>query len=371
MINQTIQKLKTSNLDTLRQEINNYWQIDLHNLKQVLILGFAGEGKRLASICKENNILIEGIFDDSFEVQNDNFENLIINKTEDLVNYDKNIPVIIASHRTLKAYKRMKDYGFKTVIPFMVLQNYNPTIFSPHMFHENLLEALLDNTDNLEKLVNMLADEKSKNVLDSIINYRLIGDPTILDEVVEWELYGPEEVFEYSDNETYVDAGTFDGDSIKLFINRVKSFNKVYGFEPDPKTFIKLENNFKDNLKVIPVNAGLYDKKTKLKFNDEGSRASIISETGNKEVDLVSLDDFLSVDEVTYIKMNIEGAESKALEGAKKILTKYKPKLAISLYHYSNDLWKLPFEIKKINPEYQFFIRQHDGGIIESVLFAK
>src|SRR5210317_776203 len=133
MINQTIQKLKTSNLDNLREEINNYWQIDLDNLKQVLILGFAGEGKRLASICKKNNISIEGIFDDSAEVQNDNFENLIINKTENLVNYDKNIPVIIASHRTLKAYKKMKDYGFKTVIPFMILQNYNPKIFSPHM----------------------------------------------------------------------------------------------------------------------------------------------------------------------------------------------------------------------------------------------
>ena len=371
MIVETIKKLKEANPESLKRSIESYWGLQINSLKEILILGFASEGKRLFNICKKNNIKVLGIFDDSSEIISSNIEGINVKPTKDIQSIDKTIPIIIASHRTLKIYIKLKKMGFETVIPFMVLQNLDPNIFEPHMFHKGLLDELINNTENIEKLVSILEDEKSKKVLDSIINYRLIGDPMILNEVVEWELYGPEEIFNYGDDETYVDAGTFDGDSIKLFINRVKKYNKVYGFEPDPGTFKKLKNNFNNNNKVFPINAGLFNKKTKLLFNDEGSRASIISEFGNKEVDLVSLDEFLDGEKVTYIKMNIEGAESMALEGAKETLSKYKPKLAISLYHYANDPWKIPFEIKNINPNYKFYIRQHDGGIIESVLFAK
>lgn len=72
----------------------------------------------------------------------------------------------------------------------------------------------------------------------------------------------------------------------------------------------------------------------------------------------------------TFIKMDIEGAELEALEGAKNTIVKSKPKLAICLYHKPDDLWKIPLYLKKLVPEYKFYIRHHSKVRWETVLYA-
>lgn len=74
--------------------------------------------------------------------------------------------------------------------------------------------------------------------------------------------------------------------------------------------------------------------------------------------------------EATYIKMDIEGAEMAALEGARKTIAKFRPKLAISIYHEDDDLWKIPFYIKKQYPWYRLFIRHYTSVTTETVLYA-
>jgi hypothetical protein len=87
---------------------------------------------------------------------------------------------------------------------------------------------------------------------------------------------------------------------------------------------------------------------------------------------LVSLDDFLSEKEqreITYIKLDIEGAELEALKGMKKIIATCKPKLAICIYHKPTDLWTIPLFIRSLNPSYKLYIRQHDR-VHETVCYA-
>ena len=78
------------------------------------------------------------------------------------------------------------------------------------------------------------------------------------------------------------------------------------------------------------------------------------------------------VDEkITFIKMDIEGAEQKALHGAGKIIKKYRPKLAISVYHLPNDIIEIPLMIHNMVSEYQLFLRHHYSNHWETVLYAK
>ena len=76
------------------------------------------------------------------------------------------------------------------------------------------------------------------------------------------------------------------------------------------------------------------------------------------------------LDEVTYIKLDIEGAELEALKGAKKIIQKYKPRLAVCIYHKKEDLIEIPQYLKELVPEYKFYVRHYSNTTWETVLYA-
>jgi FkbM family methyltransferase len=209
-------------------------------------------------------------------------------------------------------------------------------------------------------------------VFDAVMEFRQTLDPFALRPVVsEDDLYAPQGLFTFADDEVYVDAGTYDGDTIRSFIARVGGrFKAVYGFEPDPVTFEKLKANFRDEPRVHPVHAGVYSRTGTLRFRDDASRGAIFASDGETEMPVTTIDDVLGDARLTYVKMNIEGAEIDALHGATRAIRKWKPKLAISVYHRPSDLWRIPELVLELNPDYQLYLRQHDGGIIETVLYA-
>lgn len=67
--------------------------------------------------------------------------------------------------------------------------------------------------------------------------------------------------------------------------------------------------------------------------------------------------------------MDIEGFEYEALRGAQRLIGKYQPKLAISVYHNAEDIWKIPKLILEINTNYKIFLRHYTKGICETIMF--
>jgi hypothetical protein len=96
---------------------------------------------------------------------------------------------------------------------------------------------------------------------------------------------------------------------------------------------------------------------------------SKICKIGDINIEVASIDDTIKSD-VTFIKMDIEGAEYQAIIGAGKIIKRCKPKLAISIYHNPNDLWELPILIHNINPKYKFYLRHYSFAENDTVLYA-
>jgi FkbM family methyltransferase len=72
----------------------------------------------------------------------------------------------------------------------------------------------------------------------------------------------------------------------------------------------------------------------------------------------------------TFIKMDIEGSEREALMGAKDVIRRGKPKLAICAYHKPEDVYDLPQAIMAMRDDYRFALRQHVDGLWDTILYA-
>lgn len=104
---------------------------------------------------------------------------------------------------------------------------------------------------------------------------------------------------------------------------------------------------------------------------DEESTGGRLLEEGTNFVPVTTIDSVVSEKEkVTYIKMDVEGAELQSLKGAKETIMRDTPKLAICIYHRQDDLWKIPEYILSLNKKYRFYIRHYCSYYYETVLYA-
>ncbi|ONI42721.1 hypothetical protein AN639_12060 [Candidatus Epulonipiscium fishelsonii] len=172
-----------------------------------------------------------------------------------------------------------------------------------------------------------------------------------------------DDIVKLSLNEIFVDLGGFDGGTSIEFAKRTNyTYKQIYIFEPDPLNYENtLFNINNSNLKNVEIfNIGGWSKKDTLNFNiSSRNTSSRISDNGNYMVKVNSLDNVLGDTPVTFIKMDVEGAELEALIGAEKIVKKYKPHLAISLYHRPEDIFEIPLYVKKLVPEYKLYLRHY------------
>ena len=362
--------------DLVTEVVRHNNGFNAERMTSVAIVGAGPEGERLAEICSARGTKIEAVADDDPAKLGTTILGLKVESSSGLERLNRATPIIIASHRVLGATQKLRALGFSTVLPFAALQALSPDVFKPHMFYDGWLKDLLDNKQHYNWLNAELADDRSRQVLDAVIGYRLTADPVVLAEVIDrgrhyQGLYHPAGLFEFTDSEVYVDAGAYDGDSIRWFIDRVANcYQRILAFEPDPKTYARLKNNFAGQHHIQLINAGLHRQKAVLQFRNDASRGAIFTDDGDSSIEVVSLDDVLGGERASFIKMNIEGAEIDALYGGRGTIERWMPKLALSVYHRPSDLWRIPRIVREFSSQYDLFLRQHDGGVIETVLYA-
>lgn len=187
-------------------------------------------------------------------------------------------------------------------------------------------------------------------------------------------------VVEPSPGDHVIDGGACLGDTAVVFSHAVGETGRVYSFEPNKVNLKLLEIDVSQhvlkNIKDFP--AGLSNQKivadpvTVKDSCDFGFSINQANRSG-QQCPQERIDDLVSsgqVERVDFIKMDIEGAELEALQGGVKTLQKYRPKLAISLYHQLNDFFEIINFLSENCPFYRFYINHYTIHTEETVLYA-
>lgn len=240
-----------------------------------------------------------------------------------------------------------------------------------------LKKIMEEDSDEIEEVRKSLCDKKSVDTFENLLKYRACNDAGLINSIYETghaQYFPVNEFLPVCQEEVFVDAGGYNGETSWRFAHWTGgNYSKIYILEPDKlmadvaREYIKIKNM----KRVILVNKGAYSCETKLSFHhDSLSGSSCITADGERAIETISIDEMLAGDRATFIKMDVEGVETEALIGAEKTINMYRPKLAISVYHKEDDLWKIPYYIKKKYPWYKLYMRHYTPITIETVLYA-
>jgi FkbM family methyltransferase len=227
--------------------------------------------------------------------------------------------------------------------------------------------------DSINAMYNVFDDNTSRESFAAYLKSRYFGSWIYIQPYVCEKMYFPDFI-ELSGHETFIDCGAFDGDTLKLFSNKTSTWDNYFAFEPSIKPYDALCKYIADNKleNVQTYKTGVWNKKTTLSFV-EGNDISRIVEgeyDGGIKIKVDALDNICEIVPVTYIKMDLEGSELDALEGAKNTILKNKPKLAISIYHKRSHLVDIYKFVSGLNLEYKFYFRIHTKVGSDAVLYA-
>ena len=248
---------------------------------------------------------------------------------------------------------------------------------------DNYYEALIkrdlnysyftENFPVFQQTYRWMTDDISKRTMDVYLrgHIELTGFP--MKEL--WEIddvekqYFPEDIVHLTDREVFVDCGAYTGDTLECFLKKVKKFKRYYALEPDQRRFGELKSKLKENMIHNPV--GAWDRADVLNFSLENECGEITDQEHENMIQVDRIDNIFHHDEkITFLKMDIEGAELSALHGAKETIKRDKPVLAICVYHKRKDLITIPQYIKQLVPEYRLYLRAHFPYASELVLYA-
>lgn len=240
-----------------------------------------------------------------------------------------------------------------------------------------------ENLCEFNALYNELEDEYSKNTLEGVLNYRLTRDKSYLDNIKSNEdVYLDKTIisstkFESIVSGTIVDGGAFDGDTVDMLIRHLGKMRilNICCFEAEEHNWNKIEEKLptwsphRIHIHKAALWSGTGDS---IAFEGDGLSGGIkkVSSIRNDEIYTQRLDD-CGYDNISLIKLDIEGAEREALKGAERIIKKCRPVLAICAYHLQDDLLCLWELIRTIGAgDYKLYLRHYMRSSGDTILYA-
>lgn len=249
-----------------------------------------------------------------------------------------------------------------------------------HLFSERYMydvQSIFDNENKISEVHSLLEDEQSREYFVNFLNARISRNPLYLKENDCMKAN-----YEYISQNDYsivpkrkdliLDCGAYTGDTSKIFLEKTNQDCRIFAIEPFKGNYRKLcewieRENLKDKVYPIQSLLGYANDEVVISASTESSVSSSVENCGkicNKI--LVEKLDELIFEKVSFIKMDIEGAELDALKGAAQIIKRDKPQMVISAYHRTCHMWEIPLLIKEIEPSYKIFCGHQMNAAFES-----
>lgn len=222
--------------------------------------------------------------------------------------------------------------------------------------------------DEWGDLFERMADGPSQQTLLDVLRYRLTADPGHMQ---AYEVRLKEQYFEdFLDlsSEVFVDAGGFDGDTTEEFCLRCPDYRQVHLFEPSRRNLAAAKLRLKPYRDISFRSEGLSDRPGVVRFDPDAGSASAVSSDAAEEVRMTTLDEAVT-EPVSFIKMDLEGWELKALAGCERHIREDRPKLAIAVYHHARDFRAISAYVRSLRDDYRLHLRHYTQGWSETVMF--
>ena len=295
-------------------------------------------------------------------------------EVEKCMNYLDKIIVWGAGHDSMMLSRLYPDFKFRYYCDKDEKKQKEGFMGLPVLSPEELISKSDDvyvvvNTANYHcEIVDFLISNGFKK--DKIFDFGAISEELYKNQYFDLNIMQPRQ------EELFIDGGCFDcGTDIQFIEWCGGQYNKIYAFEPDKMNYMKcLKKRDEKGISNISIyNKGLWDTATELSFTANGNGSSRV--VGEQEenvitIDTVCIDDVVSEEKVSLIKLDVEGAELKALQGAQKTIKRDRPRLAVCIYHKPQDIVEILEFILSLHDDYKLYIRHYHYEYIETVVYA-
>ena len=276
--------------------------------------------------------------------------------------------------RMSQRISQLTRLGCRRVVPVGLLFWKYAETFLPY-YPLDLPHKLLQRRDEVRTGFDYWEDEASRREYAAQVAFRLHLDYDSLGWPPDNARYFPASQFRLTANETLIDCGAFDGDTILGFTtDHGDRFQRILAFEPDPMNWSKLQNtlrtlppSIREKIAAFPYAVGA--TAGTVRFNATGTDLSAVG-SGGLSVECVELDKMLINETPTLIKFDIEGAELDALKGGRTSIRRHSPILAVSAYHQQSHLWEVPMTIRSISDKYRYVLRPQSSEAWDLVCYA-
>lgn len=326
----------------------NVWDALKQDNKPVVLYGMGLGAEKIMDTLAQYGVTPDAIFASDEFVRGHSFRGYKVLKYSEVCERyeDFNVVLCFASH-------------LDTVLDRIAAMNREHTVFAPDvpvagggLFSR---EFIAEHEDQFDAVYARLADEESRCVYLDILRFKVSGKiEYLLRSFTEKDVIY-RDILQLTEHENILDLGAYDGDTIREFCAATGgSYDYITALEPDEKNFRKLLKNTAEMDNIACLNMGAWNRKDTLIFAKKAGRNSKLSAEG-VSVPVTDIDSLAIA--ATFIKMDIEGSELRALEGAENTIRQYSPKLYVCAYHRNEDLFTLPLKIWEYDADYQIYFR--------------
>lgn len=341
--------------------VTDVWTMLSETKKPVIMYGMGDGAEKILAVMEKYGIEPADFMASDDFVRGHSFKGHRVKKLAEIEELYKDFVVVVCFGTQLPDV--MEHIGeisakYETVAP-------NVPVIGDGMFDSDYIS---DHEFEIMTLKSILADDESRKCLDTLMKYRISGRIDVL-RSCETPKEKMIDLLGIGTDEIYVDLGAYSGDTIEDFLHLTnKRFRKIYALEPDRRNFARLRRRlyYISGTLLEARNEAAWSSDTTLMFYNKAGRSSsftanISEQTKGRgyETPARSVDSILGGKPATLIKYDVEGSEKEALLGTEQTITKYMPRLIVSLYHRAEDLIELPLLIHEMQPEYKLYLRHH------------
>ena len=339
-----------------REFKTDVWHTLINSEKPILIYGMGNGADKIIGVFERYGIIYQDVFASDGFVRGHSYKGKrVLSYTEACEKYPNGFDIVVS---------------FGSKLPDVIERIYalesNHNVYAPdvevtgnELFCEEFFDSHLNEIFNAR---NCFEDETSRQVYDNVIRYKLSGRLSYLRETAFSE-NECDSILNLEKYKSYLDLGAYNGDTIQKYKVLCKNLKKICAFEPDKRNFRKLSAYCEqiNDIEINALNCAVYSFDTVLSFASSGNRNSTAVANGSFEhktieVEAKAPDSVLNT--VDFIKYDVEGLEYQALLGSKNLIKNSQPDLLVSMYHKSEDVFKLPLLIKELNPNYSLYLRR-------------